>query len=158
MSLCELDTVHAQSALPGEVQARSYHVQAKLRALLCMLAWFAASGFATGYFGIQDLFDCIVNIAAAVAFAILAYRWCDADARLHNSAHWDQVVPALFLIPGPLVMVPLYLTMTRRLRSVRSIALAAVYLFVLCAVGVTSLLVGLLVSGRGSPSAVYGLI
>jgi hypothetical protein len=157
MSLCPIETVRAHSPHTTATRADSRDVHAKLRALLWMPVWFATSGLATGYFGLQDLIDCIVGIAAALAFAILTYEWCDADARIRNFAHWGNLVPALFLVPGPLVMVPVYLMMTRRSHSVRSITLAALYLFVLCALGAMSLILGVLLSGRDSPAELASL-
>src|SRR5262245_57456165 len=89
-------------------------VRAKLRALAWMPVWLAAAGFVSGDFGARDVLDTVLLIAAAIAFAILTYRWCDADARLQRFANWSHFVPALYLTPGPLVMVPIYLLATRR--------------------------------------------
>lgn len=122
-------------------------MRAKIRALCWIPVWYAAAGLAVGYFGVKDLFDYLFQIASSLAFAVLSYRWCEADARLRQFPHWDRFVPALYLMPGPLLMVPVYLIATRGLQSVRSIALAAVYLFVVLTVAVTAGIVGMLLAG-----------
>lgn len=113
-------------------------MQAKLRALAWMPCWSAVAGFAAGLLTVHDIFDCLPLFVAWSAMTVLAYRWCDADARLQPYTHWDVFVPALFVCPGPLVVVPAYLMASRRGRCVRSLSLTALYVFVLIAVAIVS--------------------
>lgn len=131
----------------GEAAADLPDIRAKLRALGWMPVWFAAAGFVAGDLGARDVVNTMALIAAGIAFAVLTYRWCDADARLQSFSSWRHFVPALYLTPGPLVMVPIYLVATRRAACARSLALAMLYLGMLCAVGGTALIAGRLLSG-----------
>ncbi len=103
----------------------------KQRALIWMLFWSAVAGFATGCPDVWDAVGCLPQVVAAVAFVSLTYQWCDADAQLRRFSNWDNFVPALYICPGPLVVVPVYIAATRRKTLVRSMSLAALYLFVL---------------------------
>jgi hypothetical protein len=123
-------------------------MRAKQRALGWILLWGTMAGFVTGCLQVSDAFDYLPQFVAVIAFTVLAYRWCDADARLRRFDYWDVFVPALYVFPGPLAVVPVYLVATRRARSVRSLALAGLYLFVLAAVTLISRGVGLLLSGH----------
>lgn len=111
-------------------------MQAKQRALAWMLIWSALFGLATGSAGAWDLFGPLPQIVAVLAFITLTYRWCDADAQLRRFGHWETFVPALYICPGPLVTVPAYLVATRRARCLRSLSLAATFLFVMVSVAV----------------------
>jgi len=122
-------------------------MQSKQRSLAWMLPWCAVAGFVAGCLEIRDGFDALPLFVTVVALTVLAYRWCDADARLQRFAYWDVFVPALYVFPGPLAVVPAYLVATRRGRSVRSLMLAAVYLFVLISVTLVSRSAGLLLVG-----------
>jgi hypothetical protein len=119
-------------------------IRSKERALAWMLPWCAVAGFVAGSLEIRDGFDALPLFVTVVALTVLAYRWCDADARLQRFEYWDVFVPALYVFPGPLAVVPAYLVATRRSRSVRSLALAALYLFVLVSVTLVSRAAGLL--------------
>ena len=121
-------------------------MHAKQRALLWMLIWSGLAGFATGSAAVWDLFGCLPHLVAVLAFISLTYRWCDADAQLHRFAHWNNFVPALYVCPGPLVVVPVYLAATRRASRLRSLSLSALYLFVLTATAI-------LMSGVGTALA-----
>jgi len=113
-------------------------IRLKQRTLLWMLFWSAFAGFISGTLQVRDAFDCLPLVAALAALAALAYRWCDADARLRRFAQWEIFVPALYVFPGPLLVVPMYLAATRRMRCLRSMMLAAVYLFVMVSVAIVS--------------------
>jgi hypothetical protein len=123
-------------------------MESKQRALHWMLVWCAFAGFVSGCLEIHDAFDGLPQFVSLVALTVLAYRWCDADARLQQFEYWDVFVPALYVFPGPLAVVPVYLVASRRARSVRSLSLAAMYLFVLIAVTLLSRGAGLLLTGR----------
>jgi hypothetical protein len=141
-----------QTATTAPVQWRRSNdvalMRAKQRALTWILFWGAMAGFVTGCLEFKDAFDCLPQFVAVLAFTVLAYRWCDADARLRRFDYWDVFVPALYVFPGPLAVVPVYLVATRRARSVRSLSLAALYLFVLAAVTLMSRGAGLLLIGH----------
>ena len=122
-------------------------MRSKERALAWMLPWCAVAGFITGCLEIRDGFDFLPQFVCLVALTVLAYRWCDADARLQRFEYWDIFVPALYVFPGPLAVVPAYLVATRRARCIRSLALAAIYLFALVAVALATRAAGLLLVG-----------
>ncbi|MBL8851048.1 MAG: hypothetical protein JNG89_15320 [Planctomycetaceae bacterium] len=140
----------AESELVGDVRWRRVgdrmKMHAKQRALVWMLIWAAVAGFATGSRVTWELFGCLPQLVAVLAFVSLTYRWCDADAKLHRFVHWDTFVPALYVCPGPLVVVPVYLAATRRTQRLRSLSLGALYLFVLAATAI-------LMSGIGTALA-----
>ncbi|MFO1093497.1 MAG: hypothetical protein U0992_09320 [Planctomycetaceae bacterium] len=148
MLQCEAQKpTETRESTAAETAAVVPDVRTKLRALGWMPVWFATAGFVAGDLGVRDVIDTMVLIAAGIAFAVLTYRWCDADARLQSFSSWRHFVPALYLTPGPLVMVPIYLVATRRAACARSLALAMLYLGMLCAVGGTALIAGRLLSG-----------
>ena len=130
----------------GDGRATRRKMRIKQRALVGMLFWSAVAGFATGCPDAWDAVGCLPQVVAALAFVSLTYQWCDADAQLRRFANWDIFVPALYICPGPLVVVPVYIAATRRTRCVRSMSLAALYLFVLLSVAV-------LMSGIGAALA-----
>ena len=123
-------------------------MHAKLRALAWMPCWSAVAGVAAGCLTVHDIFDCLPLFGAWIAMTVLAYRWCDSDARLRRYAHWDVFVPAPFVCPGPLVVVPAYLMASRRARCLRSLTLAALYVFVLIAVAIVSRGAGVQIAGH----------
>lgn len=106
----------------------------KNRQLLWMLGLFAVAGVLEGLVLSQPDLGMILNVAASLAFCILILNWCHYDRLELGRRRWRYFAPMMVLLPGPLVMVPLYLVVSRGARGLWSTFLAACFLALLFAV------------------------
>lgn len=114
---------------------------AKRRQLLGMIITFAVSGFVSGW--VDDLaLSRFIDLATGLVFAFLILRWCDNDhyerqqnqEPLWHGMPWRYFAFMMILCPGPLIMMPIYLLVTRGWRGFISIAWAGAFFALLVAV------------------------
>ena len=113
-----------------------------------MLFAMAIFGFAIGLFPEGSTLERIATFAAGLSFTILTLGWCSIDREERNLESWRFFVPMMVFLPGPFLMIPIYLFATRGLEGFAATAKAfAFFVLMMVIVAVTSI-AGLLVTGR----------
>jgi hypothetical protein len=121
---------------------------AKRRQLLWMVLTIACSGVIGGMLREGSGISRLVDLATSITMAVFILRWCEYDRRERGGTRWRYFTPLMVLLPGPVIMVPIYLLATRGSRGFWAIAKAAAFLLLLIAIGAVGALIGNILSGR----------
>ena len=117
----------------------------KLHQILFAMAIF---GFAIGLFPEGSTLEQIATLAGGLSFTILTLGWCSIDREERNQEPWRFFVPMMVFLPGPMLMIPIYLFVTRGLVGFVATAKAfGFFLLMMVVIAVTSI-AGLVVTGR----------
>ena len=79
--------------------------------------------------------------------AMLIVGWCDIDREERQLDRWRFFVPLMVLCPGPLVVLPAYLFVTRGVGGFVATAIAIAFFGLMIFVGAGTLVMGLLLTG-----------
>lgn len=120
----------------------------KRRQLVFLLVASGISGFLTGFVAEGSGEEHIINLADWLVSAVLILRWCDIDREERQLARWRFFVPMMVLCPGPLVMIPAYLLVTRGLGGFAAIAKAIAFAVLMVIVSMVAVVLALLISGE----------
>lgn len=139
--------------LPGdssdpESRVHGLSNRGKSRAILGMIVTFAASGFLEGMLPAKGPIPRVIDLTAAIVFALLVLRWYEWDRWENEIPPWRYFALLVVVIPGPLFMVPIYLLSTRGSKGLWPVAQAAALLAVLMAVTTMTIRVGIAVSAH----------
>jgi len=118
----------------------------KRRMLFGMVVLFAVNGFLTGVLGEDSALSAPLELVTAIAFAVMVVCWCEYDRIQRQAQRWRFFIVLMVVCPGPLVMIPVYLCVTRGVRGLISTAMAAAFFLLLIAVAMTGLLAGALLN------------
>lgn len=120
----------------------------KRRQLVFLLVASGISGLLSGFAAEDSAWDRIINLADWLISAVLILRWCDIDREERQLARWRNFVPMIVLCPGPLVMVPAYLLVTRGLGGFAAIAKAIAFAVLMVIVSMVAVVLALLITGE----------
>lgn len=122
----------------------------KRRKLHQMLITTAILGFATGIFPEGSSLEQIASFAAGLSFNILILGWCTIDREERNLEPWRFFAPMMVLLPGPILMVPIYLFTTRGLEGFAATAKAFAFFVLMMVVVMITAIMGFLVTGQNN--------
>lgn len=134
-------TVHDAAVL-------SDFVRRNRRKLHQILIATAILGFSTGLFPEGSTLERIVTFAAGLSVTVLTLGWCTIDREERNLDPWRFFVPMMVFLPGPILMIPIYLFVTRGLEGFAATAKAFAFSVLMMVVAIVTTFMGLLVTGR----------
>lgn len=148
----EPDSTAAVDQLPRDCDPVISELRArKRRQLLWMLVVAIVLGLLSGLTGIGETDARLMQFVATLAFACPLFQWCELDRLELGNQRWRGFGLLLILFPGPIVILPIYLLVTRGRRGILAVVIAAaVYCGLLVASGLAEM-TGLLLSGRSNP-------
>ncbi len=119
----------------------------KRRKLHQILISMAVLGFAMGLFPEDSTLERIATFATGLSFTILTLGWCTIDREERNLNPWRFFVPMMVFLPGPILMIPIYLFVTQGLEGSAATAKAfAFFVLMMVVISVTSIM-GFLLTG-----------
>ena len=118
----------------------------KRRKLIQLLVLMAILGFLTGLFQDSSI-NRVTDLTGAIVMAMLIVRWCAIDREERQLDRWRFFVPLMVLCPGPLVVLPAYLFVTRGVGGFVATAIAIAFFGLMMFVGAVTLVMGLLLTG-----------
>jgi hypothetical protein len=131
-----------------DAAALSEFARRKRRKLHQILIAMAMLGFAMGLFPEGSTLERIASFVGGLSFTILTLGWCTIDREERNLEPWRFFVPMMVFVPGPILMIPIYLFVTRGLEGFVATAKAfGFFLLMVVVIAVTSI-AGLVVTGR----------
>lgn len=117
----------------------------KRRKLQQMLIAMAIFGFAAGLFPEGSTLKQIASFATGLSFTILTLGWCTIDREERNLKPWRFFVPMMVFLPGPILMIPIYLFTTRGLEGFAATAKAFAFFVLMMVVFMITTIMGLFV-------------
>ena len=118
----------------------------KRRKLIQLLVLMAILGFLTGLFQDSSI-NRVTDLTGAIVMAMLIVGWCAIDREERQLDRWRFFVPLMVLCPGPLVVLPAYLFVTRGVGGFVATAIAIAFFGLMMFVGAVTLVMGLLLTG-----------
>ncbi len=118
----------------------------KRRKLIQLLVLMAILGFLTGLFQDSSI-NRVTDLTGAIVMAMLIVGWCDIDREERQLDRWRFFVPLMVLCPGPLVVLPAYLFVTRGVGGFVATAIAIAFFGLMMFDGAVTLVMGLLLTG-----------
>ena len=118
----------------------------KRRKLIQLLVLMAILGFLTGLFQDSSI-NRVTDLTGAIVMAMLIVGWCAIDREERQLDRWRFFVPLMVLCPGPLVVLPAYLFVTRGVGGFVATAIAIAFFGLMMFVGAVTLIMGLLLTG-----------
>ncbi len=136
-------------AIVNNAESLAGYARRKHRKLHQILLVMAILGFAMGLFPEDSTLERIVTFVAGLSVTVLILGWCDIDLEERNLKRWRFFVPMMVLIPGPFIMIPIYLLFTRRAEGFVATAKAFAFFVLMTAVTMVASIMGLLLTGQG---------
>ena len=146
------DSAAAVDQLPRDCDPVISELRArKRRQLLWMLIVAIVLGLLSGLTGIGQTDARRMQFVATLAFACPLFQWCELDRFELGNQRWCGFGLLLIVFPGPSVILPIYLLVTRGRRGILAVVIAAaVYCGLLVASGLAEM-TGLLLSRSWNP-------
>lgn len=119
----------------------------KRRQLVLLLVAMAISGFLAGFISENSGWSTLADLVSGLAVAILILGWCDIDREERQLSRWPFFVALMILCPGPLIIVPTYLFVTRGVGGFAATAKAAAFLLLMIGVMIATSVMALLLTG-----------
>lgn len=119
----------------------------KRRQLVFLLVVTGMSGYLPGFLAEDSAWIRIIDLASGLIGAILILRWCDIDREERHLSRWRFFVPMMVLCPGPFVMMPTYLLVTRGLGGFAAIAKKIAFCVLMVVVTTVAFALALLMTG-----------
>jgi hypothetical protein len=120
----------------------------KRRKLIQLLILMAIMGFLTGILPEDSSIDRVTDLASAIGMAMLIVGWCDIDREERHLDRWRYFVLLMVFCPGPLIVLPTYLFVTRGVGGFAATAKATAFFGLMIFVGAVTFVLGLLLTGR----------
>ncbi len=120
----------------------------KRRKLIQLLVLMGVIGCLTGLLSEDSSINRLTDLIGGISMAMLILGWCDIDREERSLDRWRFFVILMVLCPGPLVMLPAYLFVTRGIGGFAATAKAIAFLGLMMFVGVVSFGIGALLAGR----------
>lgn len=145
----EPDSAAAVDQLPSDCAPVSSELRdRKRRQLLWMLVVALVLGLLSGLTGIGETDARLMQFVATLAFAFPLFQWCELDRLELGNQRWRGFGLLLILFPGPIVILPIYLLVTRGQWGILAVVIAAGGYLGLLVASTLSEMIGLLLSGR----------
>jgi len=119
----------------------------KRRRLFQLLALTAIMGFLTGILPEDSSINRVADLATGIGIAMLILGWCAIDHEEHQLDRWRFFVPLMVLCPGPFIVLPTYLFVTRGVGGFAATAKAIAFFGLMIVVGIAAGVLGLLLTG-----------
>lgn len=141
-ALTTQQTVEIEPNSPSKFTVR------KRRKLRLILRTVAILGFGTGLLPEGSSPERILTFATGLYITILVLGWCEIDGEERSLTRWRFFVPMMVFIPGPVIMVPIYLFVTRGIEGFIATAKAFGFFVLLMIVFVATYIIGSGMSGK----------
>lgn len=115
--------------------------------LIQLLLWMAITGFVTGIFPEDSSTNRVADLATGIGIAMLILGWCVIDREEHQLDRWRFFVPLMVLCPGPILVLPVYLFVTRGVGGFAATAMAIAFSGLMLFVRFAAFDLGLLLTG-----------
>jgi hypothetical protein len=89
----------------------------------------------------------VIDFASGLIVVILILGWCRIDREERQLTPWRFFVPLMVLCPGPLILMPTYLFVTRGRGGFAATAKASAFLVLMIVVAGAALGMALLLTG-----------
>lgn len=120
----------------------------KRRKLIQLLVLMAVMGFLTGLLPEDSSINRVLDLAGGIVMAMLIVGWCDIDREERQLDRWRFFVLMMVLCPGPLVILPAYLFVTRGIGGFAATAKAIAFFGLMIFAGAVTFVIGSLLTGR----------
>ena len=119
----------------------------KRRKLFQLLALMAIMGLLTGILPDDSSINRVTDLANTIGIYLLIFGWCDIDREERHLDRWRYFVLLMVVCPGPLIVLPTYLFVTRGVGGFVATAIAIAFFGLMIFVGAVTLVMGLLLTG-----------